>query len=114
MKLLRCSNCDEIFKLDLEPRACGCDSKTKGMYVSSDNENAVYSGKSAMPMVIVTNGPNSFAVAESKRFENPNHKNIKLTAFVAQNDGRFMSLPEETFDKLAAEKQKNVKKLTFS
>ncbi|RLI66839.1 MAG: hypothetical protein DRO67_00250 [Candidatus Asgardarchaeum californiense] len=42
MKLLFCSRCFDVFKLDFELRSCKC-GKVKGMY--TDNTNSVTNGK---------------------------------------------------------------------
>lgn len=47
MKLLLCKKCNHIFSLTLQERFCECKA-TKGRYI--DEQNAVYSGKYAVPL----------------------------------------------------------------
>lgn len=49
MKLLYCTFCKDIIRLFEEERECKC-GKVKGKYI--DDLNAVYSGKTAMPLGI--------------------------------------------------------------
>lgn len=49
MKLLYCTNCGDIFNLNLKEKKCSC-GKTKGKY--NDNLNAIYDGEHAVPLGI--------------------------------------------------------------
>ena len=47
MKLLMCGRCQDVFKLQLELRACAC-GRTRGRYL--DDLNAEYAGDAALPI----------------------------------------------------------------
>lgn len=61
MKLLLCNNCGHMFNLSMITKACSC-GRVKGRY--TDNLNAIFTGKSAVPFCI---GNGSFETALSQQ-----------------------------------------------
>lgn len=74
MKLLLCNNCGDVFNLKKQTKSCGC-GQTTGCY--SDNLNATYSGKDAVPL-----GFANFSFRTAIDFQPENGKGEEFTAFV--------------------------------
>lgn len=74
MKLLLCSNCNDVFSLNMYLKRCSCGG-AEGQYV--DKINATYSGKDAVPL-----GFNNLSVVEAVREQPKTGWGKEFKAFV--------------------------------
>ena len=90
MKLLFCSNCNDIFNLNHKEKRCGC-GKVSGKYI--DNINAVTNGKGYS--LAIGNGSFDIALNSSILYTKGKEKinrefyldNCKFTAWCRPNEG---------------------------
>lgn len=74
MKLLFCTNCNDLFSLDLSLKKCSC-GETKGKY--KDHVNAVYWGIYAVPV-----GMSNHSFFEAIRKQTESGDGIEFKSFV--------------------------------
>jgi len=86
MKLLLCTKCQDIFKLQNEERSCVCGS-ISGKYLN--NSEAIYSGDCAIPIGFSNN-----SLVSALRLQSTNGFGTPFTAFVIPENCRTIKKVE--------------------
>ncbi|MCM3031397.1 hypothetical protein [Niallia sp. MER 6] len=99
MKLLLCKKCNHIFSLTLQERLCECKA-TKGRYI--DEQNAVYSGKYAVPL-----GFTNTSLLSAIKNQPQSGSGELFTAFVIPRDCSTFLDEQDFYDKRNDQIQEN-------